>query len=460
MQGVTLTIAAIASGLVFLLAPIYGLIVYIACFAWYPTYLSVPLGTIDFTLRRIVILAILAKVFWLTDLPHRFKLIWLDKIIVIYFIAQLVSGSTTTTSLRALIENRAGAAFDMVLPYFAVRMIIKDKQQYLTLLKAILIIAAPLAIIGFYESLTGINPFGFMRKYAAWTGPFGPLAEAPKVRFGFIRAKVTTQHPIMYGLFFGMFGPLCAGLLHNAKKNKTLYWIGLGLMGVGIFSSMSSGPLLAALLSVPFIAFYRWRKHSKPVVITIVAMCVLLEIMSNNRLYSIVGRFAMNPQTAWYRSRLIEVALFEGGMSGHWLTGFGFNTDPGWLAKKYDSRPTDIVNEYLLVLSRFGLIGFVPFVAMNLGAIKRLINAYKVSSLDSDKWLIWCLAAGLFGLAGAFVSVSIYDAPVTVYALMIGLCGAMPDIVTGRISSELVRIGTDLPYYGKSILSVNNSRLG
>ena len=44
MEGLTLTVAAITSVLVFF----YGLIVYIAAIAWYPTYLTVPVGTVDF----------------------------------------------------------------------------------------------------------------------------------------------------------------------------------------------------------------------------------------------------------------------------------------------------------------------------------------------------------------------------------------------------------------------------
>ena len=134
MVGVTLTVALVASFLVFFVRPIYGLIIYIAAFAWYPTYITVPVGTIDFTVRRIVILALFAKLFLQTDLPDRFKLIRLDKLIIIYFGAQILAGATTTQSLMAFLENRGGAVFDMLLPYFAVRMIVRNKQQYLTLL--------------------------------------------------------------------------------------------------------------------------------------------------------------------------------------------------------------------------------------------------------------------------------------------------------------------------------------
>lgn len=439
MQGVTLLISMIASVIVFATKPIWSLVVYCAALAWYPDYLTVKIGTIDFNAARIVILAIYANLFLRTNLPRRFKFILLDKLVVIYFLCQILVGAVTTRSLMGFLENRAGAIFDMVLPYFAVRMIVTSRKEYLTLIKSILIVAAPLAIVGFYQCITGHNPFGFFWKYHAWkTGS----AKLPPVRYSFFRANVIFHHSIMYGLFFAIFGPVCAGILGHAKKYKTVYWIGLGLMGVGIFSSMSSGPILTGLLSVLFIAFYRWRKYWKIATIIVVIMCGLVEISSNRHFYDVLGGFTLNPSTAWYRSKLITVALFEGGMSGHWFTGFGHGVEPGWGPKIDGGNSTDMVNHYLYVLSCYGLAGFVPFVAMNIEAIKKLIDAHKASIRDSDKWLIWCLSGALFGLAGALVSVSLFGQPTTAYYMMIGFCGVMPlivekDVRTVRVYGEV-----------------------
>lgn len=442
MEGVTLTIAAIASALVFFLSPVYGLIMYVATLAYYPTYLSVPLGTIDFTVRRIVILAIFVKLFLLTDLPGRFKFIWLDKLIIIFWAATIIAGSTTAWSLGAFLENRAGGIFDTVLPYFAVRMIIRNKQQYLALLKGILIIAVPLAVVGFYQCLTGKNLVGFLKEYSAW----GPSTDAPIPRRGFFRADVTFEHSIMYGFFFAMFGPVCAGILGYAKRYKTLCLIGLGLMGVGIFSSMSAGPIFTALLAILFIAVYHWRKSWKLMAIAVIMMCVCVEIISNRHFFEVIDRFTFNVGSTWHRSRLIEVALFEGGMSGHWLTGYGWGVDPGWGAQ-IDRRPrTDIVNQYLLILSGLGLAGLVPFLAMNIGVIKRLVDAYKASALQSDKWLIWCLSAGFFGLAGGFMTVCLFSQPTTIYYMMIGFAGAIPTLVGQE--NQMIAQGTKIGQIG------------
>jgi hypothetical protein len=428
MQGVTLLLGATTSFLILCVSPIYGLVIYIAALAWYPSDLAVSIGTIDFTLRRIVVLAVFAKIFFLTDLPGRFKLIWLDKLVVIYFVGEILAGAMTSQSLMSFLENRAGAVFDMALPYFTIRMILINKKQYLTLLKSVLIIAAPLAVIGFYQCLTGHNPAGFLKEYELWK--IEPYVS--RMRAGFFRADVVFSHSIMYGLFFAMLGPACAGGLRNINKNKTLYLVGLLLIGVGVFSSMSSGPWMALLFAVCFISLYFYRRYWKTVLITIILMCAIVEIISNRHFYDVLGGFALDPGTAWYRSRLIEVALYEGGMSGHWLTGYGQDIDTGW-GPKIDGRDfVDMVNHYLLILQLYGLVGFVPFLAMNVAVVKKLVDAYKASTLDSDRWMVWCLSAGFFGLYCAFMSVSLFGQPTTIYYMMIALAGVMPTIVSKR----------------------------
>jgi hypothetical protein len=430
MEALTLTVAVIASVLVFCLRPIYGLIVYIAAFVWYPTYVTVPVGTIDFTVRRIVIVAIFAKLFLQTDLPDRFKFIWLDKLMIICFGAQTLAGATTTQTLMAFLENRGGAVFDAVLPYFAVRMIIRNRQQYLTLLKALLIIAAPLAIAGFYQCISGDNLVGFFKKYYAWGRA---KLDIPIPRAGLFRADVTFSHSIMFGLFFAMFGPACAALIRHVRKNKLPYAIGLGLMTVGVFSSMSAGPWLAALLAILFITLYSYRRYWRIVLLLAILICGMVEIIGNRHFYEEIDRLGFGTgHTGSYRVRLMEVALFERGMSGHWLTGFGWGVDPGWILKIYPDwdKGTDMVNHYLLILSNFGLVGLVPFLAVNIAAIKKLVDSYRASMYSSDKWLVWCLSAGLFGSAVSLLSVSLYGPPITIYYLMIALCGVMPAVIT------------------------------
>jgi len=438
MEKLTLAVAAAACILVFCLPPAWWLAVYVATLAWYPSYLTVKVGTLDFSAARIVILAIYASLFFRQHLLNRFRFNYLDALAITYFAGQLLAGAITS-DFRTLLENRSGAAFDTLLPYFAVRAIITDKQRCLSFLKASVYIVAPMAIFGLYESWTGHNLFSFLEEYRAW----GVTTELSP-RHGFYRAMFTASHPIMFGLFFAMLGPIWAGLVYQIKNARFLCYAGITLAAIGVFSSMSSGPAAAALVAIAFIAFYRYRKYWKPVVVAIILMCATIEVISNRHFYYYPTRFMFSVATAWYRGKLMDVALFEGGMSGHWLIGYGLRTDESlkasaeWAAK-IDNRPgVDTVNEYLLVLFRFGLIGLVPFLAMLYATIKKLKEAWKISLSDADKWLIWCLSASIVGLLAAFFTASLHAGqPTILFFILIGLCGVMP-LITADENNRLL----------------------
>ena len=440
MEALTLFVACVVSVMVFVVRPVYGLILYVAAIAWYPSHLMVSVGTIDFTVRRIVVLALLARLILQAKADRPFRFILLDKLVAVYFVAEFVSGALTGSPVMALLENRGGAAFDMVLPYFAVRLAIQTRQQYLQLLKGIVLVAAPLGVVGLGECLMGWNPLGFLRVYE--TADTGMAYYTSAERFGLFRASVGFMHSIMYGLFFAMLGPACAGLLRNTR-GKIWCWIGLALMGLGVVASVSSGPVFAAVMAIGFILFFPWRHRWKVAVTVVVLMCTSVEIISNRHFYDVLGRFTFSSTTAWYRSRLIDVALFEGGMSNHWLTGYGYNVDPGW-GPSLDGRSfTDTVNHYILELHRFGLVGLVPFLAVNIAAAKRLRKAYIASALTADQWLVWCVSGALAGLWTAMMSVSLFGPPTTVFFLLLAFAGLLPDIVgepaTARVNAARVR---------------------
>jgi hypothetical protein len=419
MELVTLLIAAVGCLLVLFVRPIYGLAVYAILSMWYPYGVgTVSLGTIDFSAGRIVIIVLFVKIFLSTNLTGKFRFIWIDRFVIILFIAEIMAGMVTTELMR-LIEYRSGDFFDMALPYFAVRLIVTSKEKYISLLKMIAYAAAVLAIFAVYESLTGHNLLKL--------GRFLPV---PKIRLNYFhRAQVTFRHPIHCGVFFAMTGAVCMGLVKNSGEHKFLYIILVILMLLGSFSSMSSGGQFALIGAFAFIAFYRFRHKWRLAVIGIMLMIVMAEIVSNRNFYDLVDYFAFNRGTAWYRTRLFEVAFFEGGMSGHWLFGYGL-ADPMWCLKIDMRDHTDMVNQYLLKLARYGLVGFIPFCVVIITAIKRLFKDFWKVTKDSDVWLTWCLAGGLFSLLFAFNSVSLFGPPMTMFFMVLGFCVMVPEALT------------------------------
>ena len=419
MESVTLLVAVVGCLLVLYVRPIYGLAVYIILSIWYPYGVgNLTIGTIDFSAGRIVIIALFIKILFTTDIVGRFKVIWLDRLVVILFLAEIIAGLTTIETMK-LIENRSGDFFDMALPYFVVRLIVTTKEEYLSLLKALVWSVAILAIFAFYETITGNNLLKLGRSLAV-----------PEVRLKYFhRAQVTFRISIYFGVFCAMVGALCMGLV---KKGSLLYKILIVLIFTGSFSSMSSGGLLALMGAIGFLCFYRFRRRWKEAIIGIIIMCGLVEIISNRHFYDVIGRFTFSSSTAWYRSKLFEVAFFKGGMSGHWLTGYGFE-EPGWGLKIDHRDHTDMVNHYLLELCRYGLVGFIPFCAVIITAIKKLFSGFWLLANNEDTWLIWCLAGGLFSVLLAFNSVSLFGQPMIMLYMMFGFCAIVPAVVRSGI---------------------------
>jgi hypothetical protein len=419
--AVTLAVACVFSVLALIVSPGHILTVFLASVIWYPSYYTVDTGSIHWTVRRIVIVVILLRVLLSGDFLRQFKLMRLDKIVVALFfcetLAGVITGLTNTMGVVPFLQYQSGQMFDMLLPYFAVRLILANKEHYLSLLRGILVISFLFAIMAFYQFVTGGNPVSFMRTYY------------PKERSIGFRAELTFEVSIMLGLYFVSFGAACAGLLRFVSdNNKWICVVALVLMAVGTVSSASSGPMLALIMAVAFLILYHWKHEWRLVLTVVVLMCGSIEIVSNRHFYDVLGELTLTPETAWYRSRLIDVAIWEGGMSDHWSVGFG-PIDPGWGPQIDERNHTDVVNHYILILINYGLLGFIPFMWMNLEAIKSVLWAGLHAAREADQWLVWTLAASLFGLAGAFFSVSLFEAPTTVYYMLIAFAAAMPGFI-------------------------------
>lgn len=418
MELVTISLAVFVGILVLYITPVYGLAIYSVISLWYPYSVgTVKVGTLDFSVGRIVIVILFIKVLFSTDLVSKFKVIWLDRLVIILFVAEVIAGLTTTDAMW-LFEYRSGDFFDMALPYFAVRLIIRSKKEFITLLKIMAVSAAVLATFSIFESLTGYNLVEFGRNFGI----------SDKRLEYFYRARTTFRHPIYFGVFSGMMGGLCMALLKNDKRHQIFNTILVILIFLGAFFSMSSGGLLAMVGGLGFIAFYKFRHYWKQGIIMVIVMCGIVEMISNRHFYDVIDRFTFNAQTAWYRSRLFEVAFFEGGMSDHWIFGYGY-VDPRWCDKIDMRNHTDMVNHYLLVLSRYGLVGFVPFCAVILVSLRILFKGFWKVYAESDRWLIWCLGGALASVLLAFHSVSLFGQPMIMLFMIFGFCGIRPLII-------------------------------
>lgn len=429
MEAVTLLTAVVAGILVLCLRPVSGLIVFITTLIWYPYYLTVKIGTVNLSAARILILVTFIKIFLNPDILNKFKFALIDKFVVAFAVLSLVAGLTTTES-SAIIQYWSGSVFDMVLPYFAVRIVLKGRDDYLKLLKWVMIVSIPLSITAIYQSVTGNNPFGFLEHYHAFHQNYSYV---PELRTGFYRADVTFGDFIMFGMYFAIAFGLCAGLPGFLKQDRrNLFYIGIGILGLGVVSSMSSGPISAGLVLVPVLVLFKYRQYSKIFVAMVISGVVLIEIASNTSWYEALSRLTFSEETAYYRIMLIRKA-FGGGMTGHWLTGYGL-VDPGWGPSLDGRAHTDLVNHYLMVLSLYGLVGLAPFLGILVCAFARLRESFTQAKTEAERWMVWTPMSTLVALIVTFMSVSLFAQTQTVFFIMLGFCANMPILIGSTAS--------------------------
>ena len=444
MIFVSLTVAVIAAIVAWRGTAVQALCVYVASLLWYPEFVSIPVGSLDFTVGRILVLVCLIKVLIQRVDLDAFRLRRFDLLVLLVVAAKIFSVATHEPLGRTL-EAESGNLCNTVLPYFLVRITISSRERLHVFLRALGIIAAPLAVLGCIQCTTGFNPFAFMQAYSAWNSE----ARGGALRWGLSRATVTFDQYIAFGLFFAAVLPLALARSTpaEAKWSKIVIVV---LLIAGALSSMSTAPLLSLAVSGAFLALYPFRKYSAVVVLVLAATIVVMEVASDRHFYEVMSRFAMDSSTAYDRVGLYKEAL-GGGMNGHWIFGFGFvglgagntNTYFAWEYK-------DFTSFYIEHLAKFGLIVVAPLLLVNAGYYILLHRTFKKFRSGADRWTLWCVAATLLGWNLAMLTVTTVSVLPQLLYMFIGLAASLdrafrPELVPSGRASRTTRDVTRKP---------------
>jgi O-antigen ligase len=127
---------------------------------------------------------------------------------------------------------------------------------------------------------------------------------------------------------------------------------------------------------------------------------------------------------------LIEEA-FGGGMSGHWLEGFGYIGvgETEFVNPQFEWEHEDMVNLYIAELARTGLLGAIPFMLVNFYPYRRLYQAGIKSRRTADLWLVHCFAAAMLGWHNAMMTVGSVGQTRVLLFLLFAAANNMPRIL-------------------------------
>jgi hypothetical protein len=422
------------------------------------------------TVARVVGLVLIVRCICTKQVRQRFRWGWADTAMVLYMglltAAQIMTVSPLTPTnkdLTAAINNKAGFFLSAIVPFYAVRFLITDRERLYILMKGFLWTSLPLTFIALYQTMTGDSPYrAIMSNGTLWKEIVFQWDEIrPFLGMRMHRASAPFMQCIMFGWFFAIQVTWCTNLYW--EKRKLTPWIVPWLvLPLGVIATVSAGPMMMAALSFLIAALFPFRKQWKLIFGIPALLLIVSSSLSSRSLMEIVASFGLDASSSYYRVNLLNYFLgkaksyklpYFNPLNEHWLAGFGY------IPPEFDDyRDLCIQWIYLTVVNGLlGASGFYLFVAACAWSMKKAKQ--KATSL-ADQWLIWSLLAVLIASMLAMNLVTLFAEMYYLYHMFLGLV-ANTRVICGEGGGELERtVGVLAEMNGKRVLLRYRLRAG
>jgi hypothetical protein len=354
---------------------------------------SISLG-FNFTAIRIILLVGFFRV--LARKENRdWNFNFIDRCAIAYSVSILVIYTIRNGTMADFIYQ-AGSFYNLFLSYFVFRSLLPTTEDLKVILPRMAVIIIPFVGFLIVEATTGRDLFAI----------FGGVDAFAWAREGHFRARASFRSPITCGGFGAALMPLfVGGYLAGLERGKMI----MGMAGcvVIVLASHSSGPLMAFLLGMIGMGFWRLRHSMKKVRWTLLIGLLTLSAIMKAPVWFLIARMGdLVGGDAYYRAELIDV--FVGHFSSWWLLGAG--TTQGWMPTEINGG-ADITNELVAAGVNGGLLSVVIFVLLIGKCFQRLGTARAMAEEHSpeDEWVVWGLGASLMAHLANQTSVTYFD---------------------------------------------------
>jgi len=314
----------------------------------------------------------------------------MDWLVTLLAFSCLIVFSLQWREAQAIIKA-SGDFLDTMGGYFALRFLIRDRQDTRKAIEVFAFVAIVMGICMLNEQRTGVNVFGLL----------GGTAATPEVRDGAIRSQGVFQHSILAGTFGATLMPLLVWLWSDKKSRLyvSLALIGTLVMVVTPHSSTTLGTYAAGIFAL---CLWPLRRQMRAMRFGIVAALIGLEIVMKGPVWSLLEHINLTGSSdSYHRYQLIDTFIRH--FSDWWLLGARDNGSWGW-------QMIDTSNQYVTYGISGGLISFVLFIALVSRAFGMIGNARKRASGNrKEEWFIWCIGAAMFAHVVAYFGIDYFD---------------------------------------------------
>jgi hypothetical protein len=295
---------------------------------------------------------------------------------------------------------KLGFAFNALGLYFLFRCLIRDFNDYDVIVKGLAIVIIPLAGLMLLELTTGKNLFSI----------FGGVSENTIIRGERLRCQGPFRHPILAGTFGATTLPLVFSLFFKKDTRQLAPIACLAALTI-VFTSASSGPLMAAIGVIIGLLLWPLRAYMKVIRWGLFACIIVLHVIMKAPVWYLLAKVSeVTGGTGWHRAQLINQAILH--ISDWWLIGTSDTAD--WMPYHLTigaGDSTDITNQFISEGVNGGILTLLLFIVVISLSYKYIGEVLKWRH-DADlytKMAIWCIGVCLFAHILSFLSVTYFD---------------------------------------------------
>ena len=408
--------------------------------ALYPSNLLLPPDGLGLTAQRVIAAVVLLRCLISREIRTAFKWEIYDTVALVYFVLLFVSQLITQGIDQALI-NRGGFFLSALVPFWCVRMLVVDRQTFYIFIKGFIWAALPLAILGVIFMTRGYSPYyAIMQHGSFFTDTVRPQSMREFMGQMYYRAHAPFIQCIMFGWFFAVW-VVPATNLYFEKRSVWPWIIPWLFLPIGAISSVASGPMMVAALSFFLLTFFPLRRFLPALTWTAIFLYVAVLVLANRSPMHLIASFGMDPASSYYRVGLTDVVLKWGGMSGHWIAGYG--EIPGGF---YGFR--DLCIHWIMLVVFNGLMGLLGFYALVFISLVGVLRALRRATTLEGQWMAWGFLCVLVATNAAMFIVSLFTEMYFIYHMLLALFCSAPRLIGG---SER-QVGVLAEYQGKPVL--------
>jgi O-antigen ligase len=295
---------------------------------------------------------------------------------------------------------------DAFLPYAVISRSLKNLQSFRDVIMSFVLACMVLALIAAVE---------FYKKWLLYDTLVVALQSGEEfstylARDGMLRVTASSGHPIVLG-FLMLVGLGLYFFIARSIEQKLMRRLGMILIVMGLIAPLSRGPWVgAAVLLVVFLATSRYAVRSLIGLglVSVLSLSLIAALPGGEKIINLLPFVGTTEsENIGYRQNLLtnSIIVIE---RYPWFGSENFLQTPEMEAMRQGQGIIDIVNSYIAIALKSGLIGLGLFVGFFVVVIMGILRAMRsLSDKDSEEYLLGrVLLATLLAIMVTIVTVS------------------------------------------------------